>query len=258
MNKSWYLKPNQFTDMSNAEFKQKYFPATYKPEPYEAKVENLQYPNSVNWVNQGVVTGVKDQGQCGSCWAFSTTGAVEGAWALAGHGLVSLSEQELVDCSPNYGCGGGWPTVAMQYIVSNGITTESNYPYVAYQQGCNQAAASQVAATISSYANVASNNWQALASAVAQQPISVLVEADGPDWQSYGGGIVNDPNCGTNLDHAVLAVGYDLTTSPPYWLIKNSWGTGWGEGGYIRLSRDVSQVGGQCGILMGPPSYPNM
>ena len=250
MNKSWYLKPNQFTDMSNTEFKTKFFPVRYQSESVETEETGFQYPNSVNWVNQGVVTGVKNQGQCGSCWAFSTTGAVEGAWALAGHGLVSLSEQQLVDCSPNYGCGGGWPTVAFQYIISNGITTESNYPYVAQNQNCNTAATSSVAATLTSYSNVGANNWQALATAVAQQPISVLVEADGPDWQSYGGGIVNDPYCGTNLDHAVLAVGYDMGTNPPSWLVKNSWGTGWGEGGYIQLA--ITDGVGICGVQMSP------
>ena len=258
MNKPWYLAVNKYSDMSNEEFRSKYVPHKYpvSQSPSTDSVESsYSYPQSVNWVAQGgVVTGVKDQGQCGSCWAFSTTGATEGAWALAGHGLVSLSEQQLVDCSSgNYGCGGGWPTVAMQYIIDNGITTESNYPYVAYNQNCNTAATKAVAATLHSYVNVPQNNYPSLAAAVAQQPISVLVEADGPDWQSYGGGIVTDQGCGTYLDHAVLAVGYNFGNATPYWIVKNSWGTGWGENGYIRLA--IVAGNGICGVQMSP-AYP--
>lgn len=252
MNRDWYLRPNQFTDLTNEEFRAQYLPNKMFPETIESSEssENLQYPTSVNWVTAGAVTPVKNQGQCGSCWAFSTTGSVEGAWKIAGHSLVSLSEQQLVSCSTqNYGCNGGWPYVAMQYIINNkGITTETNYPYTAKNGVCNKTAASQVAATISSYKQVTSNNYQALATAVAQQPVSVLVDAGGADWQSYGGGIVTDTNCGTSLDHAVLAVGYDMGNSPPYWLVKNSWGTSWGISGYIKLA--VVAGNGICGVQM--------
>ena len=252
MNKDWYLTPNQFTDLSNEEFRKIYLPKKMFPEINESieSESNLQYPTSVNWVTAGAVTPVKNQGQCGSCWSFSTTGAVEGAWKLAGHSLTSLSEQQLVSCNTqNHGCSGGWPAVAMQYIINNkGITTESNYPYTAKNGVCNKAAAAQVAATISSYKQVASNNVAALATAVAQQPVSVLVDAGGADWQSYGGGVVTDSNCGTSLDHAVLAAGYNMGSSPAYWLVKNSWGAGWGEAGYIRLA--VVAGNGICGVQM--------
>lgn len=252
MNKDWYLVPNQFTDLTNEEFRAIYLPNKMFPEINESieSENNLQYPTSVNWVTAGAVTGVKNQGQCGSCWSFSTTGAVEGAWKIAGHTLISLSEQQLVSCNTqNHGCSGGWPAVAMQYIISNkGITTESNYPYTAKNGVCNKSAASQVAATISSYKQVASNNVDALATAVTQQPVSVLVDAGGADWQSYGGGVVTDKNCGTSLDHAVLAVGFNMGNNPPYWLIKNSWGTSWGEAGYIRLEAVAGN--GICGVQM--------
>ncbi|OMJ72282.1 hypothetical protein SteCoe_29303 [Stentor coeruleus] len=253
-NKSWYLSVNHFTDMTNSEFKAKFTSFKYEV-PHQdqiSKPNSYSYPQSVNWVTKGAVTPVKNQGQCGSCWAFSTTGAVEGAWFIAGHSLVSLSEQQLVDCcSDNYGCSGGWPTVAMQYIIQNGgLTTESNYPYKAVQGQCNTRAAKSIAASIHSYQELEVANYPAMAVGVAQQPVSVLVEADGPDWQSYGGGVVNDPNCGTNLDHAVLAVGYDMTAKVPYWVIKNSWGTNWGEAGYIQLA--VVEGVGICGVQMSP------
>ena len=252
---TWYLKPNQFTDLTNAEFRAMYLPNKLMPQTEESLTEEaVSYPNSVDWTTQGVVTPVKNQGQCGSCWAFSTTGAVESAWKLAGHSLISLSEQQLVDCSPNHGCNGGWPTVAMQYIITNkGIALESTYPYAAQTRTCNKSLASEVAATLSSYKTVTANSVSALATAVAQQPVSVLVDAGGADWQSYGGGVVTDGGCGTSLDHAVLAVGYNMGNSPPYWKVKNSWGTSWGESGYIRLA--VVNGQGVCGVQMSP-CYP--
>jgi C1A family cysteine protease len=250
--RSWYLRPNQFTDLSNEEFRAKYLPNKMMPEtsPSSEVEENLSYPTSIDWTTQGVVTPVKNQGQCGSCWAFSTTGAVESAWKLAGHTLISLSEQQLVDCAKsNYGCNGGWPTVAMQYIINNkGIALESSYPYTARTGSCNTASASKIAATISGYKTVTAGSVSALATAVAQQPVSVLVDAGGADWQSYGGGVVTDAGCGTSLDHAVLAVGYNMGNSPPFWKIKNSWGTSWGESGYIRLG--VVNGNGICGVQM--------
>lgn len=260
MGLDWTLGVNFYSDMTPKEFKAYFMKYSHIPRPLSENVftadSSLTLPTTVDWRTQGAVTPVKNQGQCGSCWAFSTTGSVEGIEKIKGHGLVSLSEQQLVDCSGSYGnqgCNGGLMDNAFKYIMANGITTESNYPYVARQQSCNTAAAGKVAAKISGYQDVARNNMNSLMAAVAQQPTSVAVEADQAAWQSYSGGTVT-ANCGTSLDHGVLIVGYNNGASPPYWIVKNSWGTGWGIGGYIQIG--MSSGNGVCGINM-EPSFPN-
>jgi cathepsin L len=204
--------------------------------------------NGIDWRTRGAVTPVKNQGQCGSCWSFSTTGAVEGMNAVKHGSLISLSEQQMVDCSTaNYGCGGGWPYKAMQYVAGSPLEREGDYPYTARDGGCayNRAKAAE---GDSGYQAVAANNAGALQAAVNGYPVSVLIEADRAVFQSYTGGIIG-PNsgCGTNLDHAVLLVGYDATS----WIVKNSWGASWGEGGYVRLQITGNDAG-TCGVQMSP------
>jgi xylem cysteine proteinase len=218
-------------------------------------------PSNVDWVAKGAVTPVKNQGQCGSCWSFSSTGAVEGAWFLHTGDLVSLSEQQLVDCSGpegNQGCNGGMMDQAFEYIIKNGgLCSEAAYPYISASGTSNSTChVCEAIAHISSYVDVQPKNETALMAAVAQQPVSVAVEADGLDWQFYMGGVVTDA-CGTNLDHGVLVVGYGTdAVAGDYWTIKNSWGPTWGEQGYIRLGRGSKFApAGECGIL-SDPSYP--
>jgi C1A family cysteine protease len=209
----------------------------------------------VDWRQKNAVTPVKNQQQCGSCWAFSTTGSVEGAHAIKTGNLVSLSEQQLVDCSGaqgNQGCNGGLMDQAFQYIISNnGITTESSYPYTAQQGTCQTNVTS--AATISSFVDVTANSETSLMQAINVGPVSIAIEADQPCFQFYSGGILSDPSCGTQLDHGVLLVGYgtDSSTNTPYWIVKNSWGASWGESGYIRLIRNQNE----CGVA-AEASYP--
>ena len=267
---SWTMGMNKFADLTADEFAAQYITGGYDNFlSFRHSFPHRQYttasiaaPSSVDWTTQGAVTPVKNQGQCGSCWAFSTTGSVEGAWFLSNGTLVSLSEQQLVDCSSaqgNQGCNGGLMDSAFEYIIKNkGLTTESNYPYTAADGTCSASKAKQVAATIKTYTDVTPSSADALINAVAQQPISVAIEADQNSFQLYAGGVLT-ANCGIQLDHGVLvtAYGVDSKTGLEYWGVKNSWGADWGMNGYVWLDRSKVYNGGagQCGILLDP-SFP--
>ena len=264
-NHSWTMGVNQFADLTADEFKQQYAGCYHSRVGTYLEgfgyVQSTVLPASVNWTEVGAVTPVKDQGQCGSCWAFSTTGSTESAWYLSKNESVSLSEQQLVDCAGaegNQGCNGGLMDYGFQYIIDNhGLTTESNYPYTARDGTCNKQKASNVASTISGFTDVPTNSELALMTAVAQQPISIAVEADQSVFQLYSGGVMTG-KCGTNLDHGVLLVGYGTLGNEDYWIVKNSWGTDWGMNGYILLGRGAKYSSlGQCGIQMDP-SYPKV
>jgi C1A family cysteine protease len=256
---SWNMSINKYADVTPGEFSARFTGSLLKSDVKKRSVfrgfKNTNIPESIDWVSVGAVTPVKNQGQCGSCWSFSTTGSVEGAWFLAKKELVSLSEQQLVDCSTvqgNEGCNGGLMDYAFQYIIANGgITTEAAYPYSATGPNDCQAAGKPVAATIHSYHDIPVSE-DALLAAIAQQPVSVAIEADQSSFQFYSGGVMSAA-CGTALDHGVLAVGYgtDSSSGLDYYKVKNSWGADWGTNGYILLARGTSyNPNGQCGIQM--------
>jgi len=249
---------NQFADLCPKEFAKFYLglrpnnqtrkavPAIFTP------AQLVEACSSVDWRTKGVVTPIKNQGQCGSCWSFSATGNMEGQWALSGKGLVSLSEEELVQCSAsagNQGCNGGLMDQAFEWVASNGgIDSEGNYPYTSgggYTGNCINSKLSQKVAAFPSHKDLPNDEDQMAAWACTGGPIAIGVDAT--SWQTYTGGIMT--NCqGTQMDHGVLIVGFDSTNSPPYWTIKNSWGVSWGENGYIR----VEMGSDQCGLTQAP------
>jgi cathepsin L len=257
---SFKLAVNQFADMTNNEFRERFLGTKYVKSvsaPSKHVVNpSVKLPDTVDWRTKGAVTPVKDQGQCGSCWAFSTTGSTEGAVFLKKGTLPNLSEQNLVDCSGsqgNQGCNGGLMDYGFEYIITNkGIDTEKSYPYTAEDGRC-QFKAANVGATITSYKDVTSGDESALQSAVAQQPVSVAIDASHMSFQFYSSGVYYEKSCSaTELDHGVLAVGYGTDSGKDYWLVKNSWAASWGDQGYIKMSRNRDN---NCGISTAS-SYP--
>lgn len=268
---SYTLGLNALADVSLDEFRANYLgthPENRGSLPSRAQVTDAELGKkfvpgslgkneSVNWVERGAVSEVKNQGHCGSCWSFSTTGAVEGANAVLTGKLVSLSEQELVDCDTamDHGCQGGIMDYAFQFVEDHGLDTEKDYPYQGVQSECDTARENRLVVSIDGFEDIPAGNEHAMIKAVRKHPVSVAIQANHQNFQLYTGGVFDDPECGTQLDHGVLVAGMGTSEDDQdYWLMKNSWGPLWGDEGYMKMAMGVAPAG-ICGITK-MSSYP--
>ncbi|KAJ7966812.1 Cysteine proteinase [Quillaja saponaria] len=261
-NSPYTLSLNGFADLTHHEFRAFRLglsPAllSFDHRQVQQADDLFDIPSKVDWRETGAVTDVKDQGSCGACWSFSATGAIEGINKIVTGSLVSLSEQELVDCDRTYnnGCEGGLMDYAFQFVINNhGIDSEKDYPYEGRDKSCNKQKLRRHVVTIDGYTDVPPNNEKQLLKAVATQPVSVGICGSERAFQLYSKGIFTGP-CSTSLDHAVLIVGYDSENGVDFWIVKNSWGTSWGMNGYMHAVRNSGNSQGVCGINM-LASYP--
>ena len=264
LNQNFTMGVNPFTDLTPQEFKEMYIGGfktnvgSFGCKSFSSSASGV--PASIDWRQKGAVNPVKDQGQCGSCWAFATTANAESVWAISKGQLLDLSEEFLVDCASgagyyNMGCNGGQPDSALKYMINNGQCTEASYPYtsgVTKTAGpCQKCTSAGV--KFSSCSDVTPKDQVALKGAVAISPVVIAIEADTRYFQSYTSGILDSTACGTSLDHAVEIVGYGTENGMDYWKVRNSWSSSWGEGGYVRIKKSSSTNDiGICGIAAEP------
>lgn len=254
---------NVYSDLSEGEFGQLlkgfnrnlHFQSRQLLQSSNFTYDDSYLPDSVDWRDQGYVNPIQNQKQCGSCYAFSSVAAIEGQYFKSSGSLLKLSEQHVVDCASsygNYGCNGGIMNNVFKFVKDNGIAFEDSYPYQARVQGCSSGVLSPV--KVNGFVDLPEGDENALQQAVASKgPISVGIDASLRSFQLYESGIYNDPNANANsIDHAVVVVGYGSENGQDYWIVRNSWGEGWGENGYVRMARNQGNFAGIASMA----SYP--
>lgn len=255
-NHNWKMEINAWTDRTWDEFAESRIGLNLPSNVFESESfayifdesDYKQIPDYLDWRERGVVNPVKNQGRCGSCWAFSGVSAIESAHALKYNQLYNLSEQQLVDCSTaDNGCNGGLMDDVFEYATRRALCTAEEYPYNAHDGTCKPC---KGVVRVQKFVDITSRNEQDILKALLKQPLSVAIEADQRGFQFYTSGVF-DGECGTNLDHGVVLVGYGKENGLDYWLIRNSWGDDWGDEGYIKIRRGTNQ----CGIAL-QASYP--
>jgi len=260
---SFTVGHNKFSDMTdeekakmrgrNQDSQMRKFTANYST----LDVESI--PESIDWRTLGAVNEIQDQGRCGSCWAFSSCASLEGAHFIATGELLKFSEQSLVDCAKfkwgNLGCGGGLEQNSFTYWESNDAILEADYPYTAKNGDCVYDSTPKTNIEVITYTDVPEQDASGIKAAIAQQPISVAIEADKLVFQLYTSGIFDSTSCGTSLDHAVALVGYGTENGQEYFILRNSWGTSWGESGYMKIANAGDGNDGICGVALAA-TYP--
>lgn len=252
-NMNWGLDMNVWMDRTWEEFSDNrvglhLFPSESQTIILSDLVDPTDIPKSWDWREHGVVNPVKDQGQCGSCWAFSGISTIESAYALKHQKLYNLSEQQLVDCSErDNGCNGGLMDDVFSFATKTSLCESDDYPYHAHDGVCKRC---EGKVNVERFVDITSRNEHDILKALLKQPISVAIEADQRGFQFYRSGVF-DGECGTRLDHGVVLVGYGTENGVDYWLIRNSWGSHWGDHGYIKIRRGTNQ----CGVAL-QASYP--
>ncbi|KAK8815459.1 hypothetical protein WA158_003671 [Blastocystis sp. Blastoise] len=251
-NHHYTLGLTRFADMTHDEFKSSKICGCYI-KPNFKQASSIQQtipeflPESIDWREKGAVNPIKDQSTCGACWAFSALASIETAVFLSVNTLFSLSEQQLIDCdTKNHGCSGGNMILAYRYVLEHGICSDEQYPYESKDGECKSSKCKSVA-IIKNYETLDSGKGKQLYAALSEHVVSVGIDADSDLFQHYVSGIIDSEDCGTDLDHGVAAVGYGKENGIQYIIIRNSWGTEWGENGYAKIAY-IEEGAGICGI----------